>query len=148
MTVIRNRLPFVLSTLALAVLAACSSQPQRGATAPAPAPAATPVTAAPAPAAATAPTPAYVVAPAGTVIMQAPAGAAPPAVALRAGFGRIESIHAIASAAAGATAPNSTRRIAMRMEDSTVQYFDTQASGVAVGDRIEILANGTMRYPR
>lgn len=136
-----NRLPFILSAIALAVLAGCSSQPQRTA----PAAATAPVTAAPAPVAA--PTPAYVVAPAGTVIVQAnPAGtvgAAPAPVALRAGFGRIESIHAVPGAAVGAT----SRRMAMRMDDSTVQYFDTAAAGVAVGDRIEILANGTMRYP-
>lgn len=145
-----TRIPFILSTIALAVLAGCSSQPQRTAQAPAPAPVkTTPVTAAPAPAAA--PTPAYVVAPAGTVIVQAnPAGtvgAAPAPVALRAGFGRIESIHAVPSAAAGATASNSTKRIAMRMDDGTVQYFDTQAAGVAVGDRIEIRSDGTMRHP-
>lgn len=136
-----TRVPFLLSTMALAILAACSSQPQRSA----PAPATAPVTAAPAPAAAAAPTPAYVVAPAGTVIVQATP--APVAAALRAGFGRIESIQVVPSAAAGATAPSATRRIGIRMEDSTLQHFDTQAQGVAVGDRIEILANGTMRYP-
>src|SRR5687768_18512304 len=84
-----NRLPFILSTIALAILAGCATE-QRITPAPAPAP----VAAAPAPAAA--PTPAYVVAPAGTVIVQAsPAGTvgvAPAAVALRAGFGRIDSI--------------------------------------------------------
>ena len=111
-----NRLPFVLSTIALAVLAACSSQPQRAATAPAPAPATTPITAAPAP-------------------------VAPAPSALRAGFGRIESIHAIPGAAP------TTRRVAIRMEDGTLQHFDTQAAGVAVGDRIEMNANGTMRHP-
>jgi hypothetical protein len=72
---------------------------------------------------------------------------APAAIALRAGFGRIESILAVPSAAAGATASNSTRRITMRMDDGSVQYFDTQAAGMAVGDRIEITKDGTMRHP-
>jgi len=140
-----TRLPFILSTIAVAILAGCATE-QRITPAPAPAP----VAAAPAPAAA--PTPAYVVAPAGTVIVPqaGPAGTvgvAPAAVALRAGFGRIESIQAVPSPAAGATASNSTRRIAMRMDDGTVQYFDTQAAGVVVGDRIEITKNGTMRHP-
>jgi hypothetical protein len=92
-----------------------------------------------------------VVAPAGTVVVpQAAAGTivvAPAAIALRAGFGRIESILAVPSAAAGGTAPNSTKRIVMRMDDGSVQYFDTQAAGLALGDRIEITKNGTMRHP-
>jgi len=71
----------------------------------------------------------------------------PAAVALRSGFGRIESILGIPSAAAGATAASSTRRITMRMDDGSVQYFDTQAPGLAVGDRIEITPNGTLRHP-
>jgi hypothetical protein len=111
-----TKLPFILSTIALAVLAGCSTQPR---VTPASAPA--PVTAAPAP-------------------------VAPAPAALRAGFGRIESIHAL-PAVAGTPASSPTRRMAMRMDDSTLQYFDTAAQGVAVGDRIEILANGTMRYP-
>ena len=71
----------------------------------------------------------------------------PPAAALRAGFGRIESILAVPSPAAGPTASNPSRRIGMRMDDGSVQHFDTQATGMAVGDRIEITANGTMRHP-
>jgi hypothetical protein len=35
----------------------------------------------------------------------------------------------------------------MRMDDGTMQYFDTNAADLAVGDRIEITANGTMRHP-
>jgi len=66
---------------------------------------------------------------------------------LRVGFGRIESILILPNAAAGGTAPNSSKRIAMRMDDGTVQYFDTNAADVAVGDRIEITPNGTMRHP-
>ena len=130
-----NRLPFILSSIALAILAGCATE--SGITS-APAP----VVVAPAPAS-------YVVAPAGTVVVpQAAAGTivvAPAAIALRAGHGRIESILAVPSAAAGGT--GSTKRIVMRMDDGSTQYFDTQAADVKVGDRIEITKNGTMRHP-
>jgi hypothetical protein len=105
-----NRLPFILSSIAVAMLAGCATD---SAITPAPAP--------------------VVVAPA----------AAP----LRVGLGRIESILAVPSAATGGTAPSSTKRIVMRMDDASVQYFDTQAAGLAVGDRIEITKDGTMRHP-
>ena len=131
-----KRLPFVLTSIAAAVLAGCATESG--------------ITSAPAPVVVA---PAQtVVTPAGTVMVpQASAGGtvvlAPPAVALRAGFGRIESILAMpATATAGATSkPN--KRIVMRMEDGSTQYFDTQAADVAVGDRIEITNNGTMRHP-
>jgi len=137
-----NRLPFVLSAIAVAVLAGCATE-DRITSAPAPvvvAPAAAP----------------YVLAPARTVVVPQASAAgtvvvAPAAVALRAGFGRIESILAVPSAAAGGTAggtaSNATRRIVMRMDDGSVQYFDTEAGGLAVGERIEITKDGTMRHP-
>ena len=131
-----NRLPFILSAITLAVLAGCATESG--------------ITSAPAPVVVAPAQPAYVVAPAGTVVVpQASAGTmvvAPAAVALRAGFGRIESILAVPSAAAGGTSkPNS--RVMMKMDDGSTQYFDTQAAGMAVGDRIEITTNGTMRHP-
>lgn len=132
-----NRIPFVVSAIAVAVLAGCATE-DRVTSAPAPvvvAPAAAP----------------YVLAPAGAVMVpQSTAGTvvvAPAAVALRAGFGRIESILAVPTAAAGGTASSSTRRIVMRMDDGSVQYFDTDATDVAVGDRVEITKDGTMRHP-
>jgi plastocyanin len=93
-----------------------------------------------------------VLAPAGTVVVpQASAGGtmvvAPAALALRAGFGRIESILAVPNAAAGSTAASSNKRIVMRMEDGSVQYFDTAATDLAVGDRVEITSDGTLRHP-
>jgi hypothetical protein len=131
-----NRLPFILSAITLAVLAGCATESG--------------ITSAPAPVVVAPAQPAYVVAPAGTVVVpQANAGTmvvAPAAVALRAGFGRIESILAVPSAAAGGTSKPSTR-VVMRMDDGSTQYFDTQAAGMAVGDRIEITTNGTMRHP-
>jgi hypothetical protein len=116
-----NRLPFVLSAIAVAILAGCATEDR--------------ITSAPAP---------VVVAPqpsAGTVVV------APAAVPLRVGFGRIESILAVPNAAAGGTASSLTRRFVMRMEDGSAQFFDTEASGVAVGERVEITKDGVMRHP-
>ena len=133
-----NRLPFILSSIAVAILAGCATD---SAITPAPAPVVVAPAAAP-----------YVLAPAGTVVVPqaSPAGMvviAPAAAPLRVGLGRIESLLAVPSAAAGGTAPSSTKRIVMRMDDGSVQYFDTQAAGLAVGDRIEITKDGTMRHP-
>ena len=154
----RKPLPFILSSITVAILAGCATGTESCITSvPAPAPAA----AAPAPAPTT-----YVVAPAGTILVPsnaAPAGApvgttagtilvpqtatpAPVAAALRPGFGRIESVQILPAAAAGGAASSSNKRITMRMDDGTVQYFTTHA-GVAVGARIEITSNGTMRHP-
>lgn len=135
-----NRYPFILSTIALAVLAGCATE-HRVTSAPAP------VIVAPAPAPTQAP---YVLGPAGTVVVpqSGPVGGtvvvAPAPVALRSGFGRIESILAVPNAAAGGTAAT-TRRVVMRMEDGSVQYFDTVAADLAVGQRIEITKDGMMR---
>ena len=118
-----NKVPFILSAIALAVLAGCASEPK--------------VTTAPAPVVVVLQQPG----PAGSVVV------APAAVALRAGFGRIESMLVVTSPAADPTASNPSRRIAMRMDDGSVQHFDTQIAGMAVGDRIEITANGTLRHP-
>ncbi|HZO01462.1 MAG TPA: hypothetical protein VFB93_09695 [Burkholderiales bacterium] len=130
-----TRLPFVLPAIAVAVLAGCAAEPK---TAPAPAPV---VVLVPQPSPSTAGT--VAVAPA----VVAPAVVAPAAVPLRAGYGRIESILAVPSAAAGAGASTPTRRIAMRMDDGSVQQFDTQVPNLTVGDRIEITTNGTLRHP-
>src|SRR6185312_8584925 len=117
-----NRLPLILSSIAVAILAGCATESR--------------VTSAPAPVAAA---PAVVAAP--TV------AAAPTAAPLRAGMGRIESILAVPTAAGGRTESNSTKRVVMRMDDGSMQYFDTEAAGLAAGDRIEITKEGNMRHP-
>jgi hypothetical protein len=132
-----NRLPFILSSIAVAILAGCATESR--------------ITSAPAPVV-VAPAAAPVPAPAGMVVVPQASAAgmvvvAPAAAPLRAGLGRIESILAIPTASAGGTASNSTKRIVMRMDDGSVQYFDTQAAALAVGDRIEITKDGTMRHP-
>lgn len=130
-----NRIPFILSSMTVAILAGCATEH--------------PVTSAPAPVTVAAPAPApYVVAPAGTVVVPQAGPAtvvvAPAAIALRPGFGRIESVLAVPNAAAGGTSAT-TRRVVMRMDDGSVQYFDTTAADLAVGSRIEITKDGKMR---
>ncbi len=133
-----KRLPFVLTSIAAAVLAGCATESG--------------ITSAPAPIVVAPAQTSYVVTPAGPVMVpQAAAGGtvvlASPAVALRAGFGRIESILAIPAAAPGGATAKPSKRIVRKMDDGSTQYFDTQAADVAVGDRIEITNNGTMRHP-
>ena len=130
-----NRIPFVLSSIAVAVLAGCATE--SGITTAAP-----PVVAAPV-------QQPYVITPSGAVVQQANPGGmvviAPSATPLRPGMGRIESIQAVTAAAGGK--PSNSHRVVAKMDDGSTQYFDTAAAGMAVGDRIEITKNGTMRHP-
>ena len=130
-----NKYPFILSTIAVAVLAGCATE-HRVSSAPAP------VVIAPAQAPVQVPQPAQVpqaVGAAGGTVVVAPA-----AIPLRSGFGRIESVLAVPNAGTGGTAA-ATRRVVMRMEDGSVQYFDTVAADLAVGQRIEVTKDGMMR---
>jgi len=143
------RAPFILSAIAVAVLAGCASSTESGITS-APAPVAAPAPAAAAPAAPASPT--YSVGSAGTTIVVPSAGAAAPVAApkalpLRVGFGRIDSILVMPNAAAGGSGTSPSKRVAMRMDDGTTQHFDTNADDLKIGDRIEITPNGTMRHP-
>jgi hypothetical protein len=72
---------------------------------------------------------------------------APAPAPLQAGFGRIETIVPAPTAAAGASAPSSNKRVGIRMDNGVVQYLDTNAVGLSVGDRIEITGDGMMRHP-
>ena len=129
-----SKLPLVLSLSGIAALAGCASEHK---VAPAPAP----VVIQPAPT----PPAAVVVPQAGTgAVVVAPTAAAP----LRAGTGRIDSIIDLpASAAAGSTVPNANKRVGIRMDDGTLQYLDTAANDLAVGDRVSITSDGYMRHP-
>ena len=120
-----NRLPLILSSVAVAIFAGCATESSIRSAPP-------PVVVAPASGTVAAPQPSS----AGTVVV-------PTAGLMRVGLGRIESILAVP---ATASSP-STQRIVMRMDDASVQYFDTQAAGLAVGDRIEITKDGTLRHP-
>ena len=122
-----------LAPIALALLAACATEDK---VTPAPAPV---VVAPPQPQPPVIVSPA---APAGTVIVPA----AP--AALRTGTGVIDSIvSAPESAAAGGTAGSSTKRIGVRMADNTIQFLDTRAVGLKVGERVEITPDGNLRRP-
>jgi len=83
----------------------------------------------------------------GAASSTATAQAAP---ALRAGTGRIESIvpsPSPLSASTGGAQPSSMRRVGVRMDDGTMQYIDTNAPSLRVGDRIEITSDGYIRQP-
>jgi hypothetical protein len=124
-----RKIAFSLPVLALALLGACGSTEEK---------------ATPAPIVVTPPAP-VVTAPPAVVVPQASASAVvvPSAIALRAGPGRIESIAALPpSAAAGGTA---ARRIGVKMDDGSMQFLDTAAPNLAIGDRIEITAEGNIR---
>jgi hypothetical protein len=134
-----TKLALPLSAAALAVLAACSTTD--------------PVAPAPAPVVYTAPPPAVVAAPPpATVVVQPGQVAAAPVVlpqptALRSGHGRIESIHPTgvnAAAAGGSVKP--LRRLGIKMNDGTVQYVDTAAENLSIGQRIEITQDGHIRH--
>jgi hypothetical protein len=125
-----RKIAFSLPVLALALLGACGSTEEK---------------ATPAPVVVTPPAPVVTAPPAVVVTPQAsaPAVVVPSAIALRAGPGRIESIAALPpSAAAGGTA---ARRIGVKMDDGSMQFLDTAAPNLAIGDRIEITAEGNIR---
>ena len=128
-----RKLYFPLSLIATAMLAACST------TDPAtPAPA--PVVVAPAPVVTT---PQVVTAPPGTVVA-APGTVVATPTAIRAGMGRVETITALQpSAGAGGT---TSRRFGIKMDDGTVQYVDSPAQGIVVGDRIELTREGGLKH--
>ncbi|HEY3078011.1 MAG TPA: hypothetical protein VGJ74_22785 [Burkholderiales bacterium] len=140
-----SKLPLTLSLTAVAILAACATEHK---VAPAPAPV---VVAPAAPAAAvvvppsTAAAPTVVVPQSGTAPVVVAAAAALP---LRAGTGRIESILDIPpAAAAGSSVPSANKRVGIRMDDGTIQYVDTAAGGLAIGDRVALTSDGYMRHP-
>jgi len=127
----------VLAPIALAFLAACATQ-DKVTSAPPPvviAPAQAPVVVQQQPAGST------------VVMQQQPAMVVMSASAqpLRAGMGRIESIALAPTAAAGSTSRESTKRVAIRMADGTVQHVDTIATGMGIGDSVEITADGHMK---
>src|SRR5919108_6079182 len=110
-----RRFALVIPPVALALLGGCATS------APVP-PAPAPVVVAPAP---------VVTAPPATVVT-APTVVATP-TAIRAGHGRVETISALSpSPAAGG---QTVRRIGIKMDDGTVQYVDTAAQGLSIGER-------------
>jgi hypothetical protein len=72
---------------------------------------------------------------------------APAPAALQVGSGRVETLVPAPSAAAGSSAPNHNQRVGIRMDNGTLQYVDTNATGLAIGDRVEITSEGYLRRP-
>src|SRR5882762_10138470 len=71
------------------------------------------------------------VAPAPAPVVVQPAPTTPPTA--------VDSIIDLApSAAAGSSVPNANKRVGIRMDDGTLQYLDTAANDLAVGDRVAI----------
>jgi hypothetical protein len=120
-----NRIALPLALTALALVAACAHRAQ-----PAPAP----VVVIPQQ------QPAVVAAP------SAPAVVVAQPTALRAGSGRIESMLAVpSSSGAGSTAPNAMRRLGVKMDDGTMQYVDSDAPNLSIGERVSLTSDGYIR---
>ena len=94
------------------------------------------------------PAPIVVVPPQTPVVTVPQASAAAPvvqSVALKPGFGRIETLGQAPTASAGGTAPSAMQRLGIRMDDGSMQYVDTPSTGLAIGDRIELTRDGYIR---
>ena len=95
------------------------------------------------------PTPVVIMPPqAPPVVNVPPTVTTPPVVqtaALRPGFGRIESMTPASTASAGGTAAGAMQRLGIRMDDGSMQLVDTLATGLSVGDRIELTRDGYIR---
>lgn len=123
-----------ISIVALAALAGCATEDR--------------VTPAPAPVVVNPPASTVVVPPQSAATVPGAVVIAPAPAPLQAGSGRIETIvQAPTAAGAGATAPGSNKRVGVRMDSGIVQYIDTNAAGLAIGDRVEITTDGYMRRP-
>jgi hypothetical protein len=89
-----------------------------------------------------------VVVPPAPVVTSPQAASAPvaaPTVALRAGFGRIESMSPVTTASAGGTAPAAMQRLNIRMDDNSMQVVDTPSADLKTGDRVELTREGYIR---
>ena len=119
-----TKLTVAFSAVALGTLVGCGSDPV------APAPAPVVVT----------PPPAVVTTPAAppTVVVQSTS-------TVRPGFGRIESISAVPPSSA-ATGGTTMRRLGIKMEDGSMQYVDTAAGNIAIGERVELTSDGRIRH--
>jgi hypothetical protein len=131
-----TRLLLALSSIGLAFVAGCASEHR---VAPAPAPVVV------SPPAATTSSGAAVIVPQAS----APAVVVAPApMPLRAGHGRIEAMVPVpAAAAAGSSVPGADKRLSIRMDDGTMQYLDTAAPNLALGERVQITSDGRMIHP-
>jgi hypothetical protein len=76
----------------------------------------------------------------------APAPVAAAAAPIRPGFGRIESMTPVATAASsGSSSPGAMNRLNVRMDEGSLQLIDTPSAGLQVGDRVELTREGYIR---
>lgn len=122
-----------LTVVALAALAGCAHEDR--------------VIPAPAPVVVNPPPSTVVVPPQSSATVPGTVVVAPAPAPLQAGYGRVDTIVPIPAAAAGATVPPANKRVGIRMDNGIVQYLDTNATGLSIGDRVEITADGMMRRP-
>lgn len=89
--------------------------------------------------------PTVAVAPSAPATIIVPPNAAP----YRPGFGVVESSSLVArpNAAAGGSATRGIYRLALRMDDGTVQIIDADSRAFMVGDRIQLTTNGQILRP-
>jgi len=127
-----------LSILAVAALAGCAHEDRvTPASAPVLVPPSTTVVVPPQ---SSATVPQAAVAVPGTIVV---APAPPP---LQTGMGTIDTIVPVpASASAGGSASGPARRVGIRMDSGVVQYVETSAQGLSIGERIEITPEGYMK---
>lgn len=124
-----SKVLFSLPLVALALLFGCASEEK-----------ATPVV----PVVVTPPPAPVVTTPPAVVVAQPQATLPAVTVAVKAGHGRIESIAAVPPSAAAGGSSN-VRRIGVKMDDGTMQFLDTAAPNLNIGDRIEVTAEGNIR---
>jgi hypothetical protein len=100
------------------------------------------VVTAPAPPGTIVTTPGTVVQP-GAVVQPGTAVVVAPTAGVRPGVGRVESNNRL-SLAGGEDRP--VRRLGVRMSDGVLQYVDTRAQNIAIGDRVELTADNHILY--
>lgn len=143
-----KKVPLTVCAAALATLGACAmDEPVTPAGGVVTAPGA--VTTAPAPVVTSPPVavttqPGTVAVAPGTVVQPGAAVVVPGAAGVRPGTGRVESSTRLSEASGF---PNPLRRYGIRMDDNTVQFVDSRAPNLSIGDRVELTADNHIRYP-
>jgi hypothetical protein len=144
-----KRVPLSICVAAMATLGACATDEPVTPVGVVTAPAAT-VATAPAPAVVTSPPVAVTTQPGtvttvpGAVVQPGAAVVVPGAAGVRPGAGRVDSSTRLTEASG---IPNPLKRYGIRMDDGTVQFVDTRAPNLSIGERVELTADNHIRYP-
>ena len=144
-----KRIPLSLCVAAMATLGACATDEPVTPAGVVTAPGAT-VSTVPAPAVVTSPPVAVTTQPGtyttvpGTVVQPGATVVVPGSAGVRPGIGRIDSSTRLSEASG---IPDPLRRYGIRMDDGTVQFVDTRAPNLSIGERVELTADNHIRYP-